>query len=148
MHTDDGTQARTIEAIEQEMARQGVKNTEIARVLKMSAPQWSNVKSGHQVLAPWMLRKIAIRLGTAAPIVGEFVAATGEQVERVDTRPAVDLLGTSLSLVSESTEVAQALVSGVRTKEQRERALRELADVRAKLEALEAALMAGDRRVA
>jgi hypothetical protein len=141
MTADDGTQARTIEAIEAEMARQGVKNTEIARALGMSASQWGNVKNGDQVLAPWMQRKIAIRLGSAACVVGEVVAATGESLERLDAAPAVDTLGAAVSLVSEAADVPRAILDGTRTREGRERALRELDEVQAKLDALRAALM-------
>ena len=141
MHSDDGTQERTIEAIEAEMARQGVKNTEIATALGMSASQWGNVKSGHQVLSLWMQRKIAIRLRSAASVVGEIVAATGETVDRPDAAPAVDLIGASVSLVSEAADVPRAILDGVRTREGKERALRELDEVQAKLDALRSAIV-------
>lgn len=89
MTSDDGTQARTIESIERAMAVQDLSNKEIASYLGLSESQWGNVKAGRQVLAPWMMRKIAKRLGSAASVVKLITAATGETVGRdADDRDA------------------------------------------------------------
>lgn len=98
MTADDGTQDRTIEAIEKAMAAADVSNREMATCLGLSESQWSNVKAGRQVLAPWMQRKISKRLGTAAPVASQYILVTGESIGRSLGLPAVDAASSAIDV--------------------------------------------------
>jgi transcriptional regulator with XRE-family HTH domain len=96
---DDGTQDRIIEAIDAAAAARALSQKEISTYLGISPQQWSNVKAGSQVLAPWMLRKLAKLLRTAGPVVGVIAAAGGEEVVRI---PEADGMVDALSAAMEA----------------------------------------------
>lgn len=148
MHSDDGTQHRTIEAIEAAMAVRDVSNGEIARYLGISPSQWSNVKSSHQALALWMLRKIAKRLGTAAPAVGQILAVTGEVLGRDSEEPAIGdprlvALEVSVGGAQLAREVHAAYADGVVTDEESADLTRRIDQLVAELHRLRARARAG-----
>ena len=73
-------------------------------------------------------------------VFGDEAAEDGWLIQRPSAEPTTDTMGASLSLVSEAADVPRAILDGVRTREGRDRALRELAEGQAKSDALHAAL--------
>lgn len=97
---------------------------------------------------PWCaVRRLADQWGWDV-VLGEDARAAGFEVERPMAAPTPDALGTSLALVSEAADVPKALIGGIRNREDRERALRELDEVQAKIDAIRAALIGGAKAVA
>lgn len=138
---DDGTQRRIIEAL---LAHpQDPSDTDIAGWLGISKSMWSDVKSGRRVLAPWMLKRIAKRLGDAKPVAEEIVNAASQQIERPEITADTGTAAAAVTRVRRCmglATVALADVTGPESDGGLDITPDEWTDLDPEIEALEAAL--------
>lgn len=99
---DDGTVRRMFEDLEKSDVTPG----DIARWCNQAPSVVSEWKSGARTFPLWAAKKIAIRLGSAVPIVGEIVEAAGQEI-----RPRGESLGDLAASVQRMTVALGGLIA-------------------------------------